>query len=121
MGLTPPRGLCDWHETRNLVYYHDMRDGGSRDAALAAVRSAFAHERSPTMAQLAAAAGLSLRQLYRLFESRAKLFRELEREPPPGARERILEAAFELLGQSGLADLSMDALAGRADVSRATL
>ena len=73
------------------------------------------------MAQLAAAAGISIRQLYRLFDNRENLLRELERESTPGSRERILEAAFELLGQSGLADLSMDELASHADVSRATL
>jgi AcrR family transcriptional regulator len=85
------------------------------------MRAAFERERSPTMTQLAAAAGISMRQLYRHFDNRENLLRELEREPPPGARERILEAAFELLGQSGLADLPMDELAVRADVSRATL
>ena len=88
---------------------------------LAAARAAFARERTPTMADLASAAGLSMRQLYRLFGSRERLLRELDQEPLPDARARILEAAFELLGQSGLADLSMDELAARADVSRATL
>jgi AcrR family transcriptional regulator len=73
------------------------------------------------MAGLAASTGVSLRQLYRLFGSRQALLRELEREPPPGARERILEAALDLLARSSLADLSMDELAERADVSRATL
>ncbi len=73
------------------------------------------------MLEIAAAAGVSLRQLYRLFGSRDNLLRALDRDLPPGARERVLEAAFELLGQSGLADLSMDDLAARADVSRATL
>ena len=110
-----------WHETRHLVYYRDMPTAQSRDAVLTAVRGAFERERSPTMTQLAAAAGVSMRQLYRLFESRENLLRELDRESPPGARERVLEAAFELLGQSGLADLSVDELAARANVSRATL
>jgi AcrR family transcriptional regulator len=73
------------------------------------------------MADIAAAAGVSMRQLYRLFGSRDNLLRELDREPAAGARERILEAALELLGQVGLAELSMDGLAARADVSRATL
>jgi AcrR family transcriptional regulator len=73
------------------------------------------------MVEFADAAGISLRQLYRLFGSRDNLLRALHQELPPGARERVLEAAFELLGQSGLADLSMDQLAARADVSRATL
>ena len=62
-----------------------------------------------------------MRQLYRLFGSRDNLLHQLDQDLPPGARERILEAAFELLGQSGLADLSMDELATRADVSRANL
>jgi AcrR family transcriptional regulator len=73
------------------------------------------------MLELAAAADVSMRQLYRLFGSRENLLRELDQEPPPGARERILEAALELLGDSGLADLPMDELAARAAVSRATL
>lgn len=47
--------------------------------------------------------------------------RALDQHLPAAARERILAAAFELLGQSGLADLSMDGLAVRANVSRATL
>ncbi len=73
------------------------------------------------MAELAATTGVSLRQLYRLFGSRAALLKEVDREPPPGARERILESALDLLGRSSLADLSMDELAARADVSRATV
>jgi AcrR family transcriptional regulator len=73
------------------------------------------------MVELAAAAGLSMRQLYRRFGSRENLLRELDQDVPAGSRERILDAAFELLGKSGLADLSMDELADRADVSRATL
>jgi AcrR family transcriptional regulator len=88
---------------------------------LDSARAAFAGDQSLTMSQLASAAGVSLRQLYRLFASRDALLKELDREPPPGARERILEAALELLGRSSLADLSMDELAAAADVSRATL
>ena len=85
------------------------------------VRQALDQDRSPSMVELAAAAGISMRQLYRLFGSRDNLLRELDQELPPGARERILEAALDLLGESGLADLPMDELAARADVSRATL
>jgi AcrR family transcriptional regulator len=95
--------------------------GQSREQLLDAARAAFERESSPTMAQLAAATGLSMRQLYRLFGSRDNLLRELEREPTPDARERILEAALEMLGEVGLAELSMDELAERASVSRATL
>ena len=93
----------------------------SRDAVLTRARRAFEDGRSPTMVEIAAAAGVSMRHLYRLFGSRDNLLRALDQDLPPGARERVLEAAFELLGQSGLADLSMDDLAVRADVSRATL
>jgi AcrR family transcriptional regulator len=73
------------------------------------------------MVELAAAAGISMRQLYRLFGSRENLLRELNQGLPQGARGRILEAALQLLGESELADLPMDELAARADVSRATL
>jgi AcrR family transcriptional regulator len=93
----------------------------SRDQILVAARTAFANEKTPSMADIAAATGTSLRRLYRFFGSRENLLRELDQEPPPGARERILEAALELLGESGLTDLPMDELAARAEVSRATL
>ena len=93
----------------------------SRDTVLLGARQAFEGGRSPSMVEIAAAAGVSMRQLYRLFGSRDSLLRALDRDLPPGARERVLEAAFNLLGQSGLADLSMDDVAVRADVSRATL
>jgi AcrR family transcriptional regulator len=88
---------------------------------LAGARRALERHSSPSMLELAAAAGVSMRKLYRLFGSRDNLLRELDQELPSGARERIIEAAFELLGRSGLADLSMDEVAARADVSRATL
>jgi len=93
----------------------------SSDDVLARARRAFDGNPSPTMAELAAAAGLSMRQLYRRFGSRDNLLRELDQDVPPGTRERVLDAAFELLGESGLADLSMDELPARAGVSRATL
>jgi len=73
------------------------------------------------MAELATAARVSLRQLYRHFGSRAALLHALDLEPAPHARERILAAALTLLGHVSLAELSMDDLAARADVSRATL
>ena len=73
------------------------------------------------MEELATAAGVSLRTLYRLFGSREELLRELEWEAPPSSRARVLETALELVGRHGLAELSMDDLASRAEVSRATL
>jgi AcrR family transcriptional regulator len=93
----------------------------SRAAVLEAAKAALDGERSPTMVELASAAGLSMRQLYRLFGSRDNLLRELERGPGPDARERMLEAALDMLGRVGLAELSMDELAARANISRATL
>jgi AcrR family transcriptional regulator len=110
-----------WNKTRHLVYYQHVTRTPSRQVVLERARRTLEHDRSPTMAELAAAAGISMRQLYRLFGSRENLLRELEQELPPGARKRILEAALALLGESGLADLPMDELASRADVSRATL
>ncbi len=93
----------------------------SRQEILEAVRPLSAEDRQPTMEQLAAAAGVSVRTLYRLFGSRSALLHELGLSPPPGARELILDAALEMVGREGLAELSMDELAQTAGVSRATL
>lgn len=73
------------------------------------------------MQQLAAAAGVGVRTLYRHFGSRDELLAHAGCAPPQATRERVLDSALELLGRSGLAGLSMDELAVRADVSRATL
>ena len=73
------------------------------------------------MDELATAAGVATRTLYRLFGSRHALLREAGCAPAPTAREQILEVALELVGRHGLAELSMDELAAAAGVSRATL
>jgi TetR/AcrR family transcriptional regulator, mexJK operon transcriptional repressor len=88
---------------------------------LAAARKACSGGRQPTMAELAAAAGVSLRTLYRLFGSRQALLRAVDSEPPATARDRITAAALELVGRHGLADFSMDDVALAAGMSRATL
>jgi AcrR family transcriptional regulator len=75
----------------------------------------------PTVAQFAEAAGVSRASFYRAFESRSALLQALAVQPEPGARERILEAALVMVGAHGLSALSMDDLATRAGVSRATL
>jgi AcrR family transcriptional regulator len=98
-----------------------MATAVSREAVVEAARRAAANGRQPTMEEIAAAAGVSLRTLYRLFGSRQALLGEVDWEPPPSARERILEAALELVGRHGLAELSMDELAADAGVSRGTL
>lgn len=68
-----------------------------------------------------AAAGISRATFYRLFESRDALLRELKVPPRPSSRDRVLAAAMQAIGQSGLAALNMDELVAAADVSRANL
>ncbi len=73
------------------------------------------------MEQLAHAAGVSKSSFYRAFGSREALLAALEVSPEPGAADRVLDAALAMVGARGLATLSMDELAERAQVSRATL
>ena len=73
------------------------------------------------MDEFAAAAGVAVRTLYRLFGSRQALLREAGCAAEPSARQRILDAALDQVGRQGLAELSMDELAAAAGVSRATL
>lgn len=74
-----------------------------------------------SMAELAAAAGVSRATLFRLFGSHQNLLQALGVGPPPMVRSRLLDTALDLVGRHGLAELSMDELAARAGVSRATL
>ena len=93
----------------------------SRDDILAAARGVCAHGRQPTMDEFAAAAGVGVRTLYRLFGSRQTLLLAAGCVPEPSTRQRILETALEQVGRRGLAELSMEDLAAAAGVSRATL
>jgi AcrR family transcriptional regulator len=93
----------------------------TRERILGKARGLLARGGNPTVAELAAAAGVSRASFYRAFESREALLEALDVEPEPGARERILEAALKLVGAQGLTALSMDDLALEAEVSRATL
>jgi AcrR family transcriptional regulator len=74
-----------------------------------------------SMDELAVRAGVSRATLYRLFGNQQQLLHELGLQRPPILRDRILDTALELVGRHGLAELSMDELATRAGVSRATL
>ncbi len=93
----------------------------TRDRILRKAAGVLAVGEKPTVAQFAGAAGVSRASFYRAFGSRGALLEALAVEPEPGASERILEAAIALVGEHGLAGLSMDDLATRAGVSRATL
>jgi AcrR family transcriptional regulator len=70
---------------------------------------------------IAIAAGVSRTSFYRAFPSRAQLMHALDVQPEPDTRERVLDASIRLLHTQTLNDLSMDALATEAGVSRANL
>lgn len=92
-----------------------------RDRILSQARVVLAMGGRPTVADFAHAAGVSRTSFYRAFRSKNELLDALDRAPEPAARERVLQTAVEMIGTRGLAALSMDELADRADVSRATL
>ncbi|HEV3100890.1 MAG TPA: helix-turn-helix domain-containing protein, partial [Candidatus Dormibacteraeota bacterium] len=94
---------------------------GTRERILDGARGLLAEGDTPTVGQVAAAAGVSRASFYRAFGSRRALLAALRVAPEPGAAERILEAAVTMVGAAGLSGLSMDELAVRAGVSRATL
>lgn len=98
-----------------------MASPQSRRKVISVAERLFSRDGEATMEEVAAAAKISLRTLYRLFASRDELLKSIDWEPPPSARERLLEEAFELLGKQSLAQMSMDELADAAEVSRATL
>jgi len=83
--------------------------------------SVLARHPKATVTELASAAGVSRASFYRHFPSREALLQALEVTPEPGARKRIVTAAVQLVGDAGVRALSMDDLADRAGVSRATL
>jgi len=78
-------------------------------------------DRQASVEQIAAAAGVSRTTFYRAFPSRAQLLHALEVQPEPDTRQRVLDASIRMLRTQTLKDLSMDALAADAGVSRANL
>ncbi|HAW10938.1 MAG: helix-turn-helix domain-containing protein [Candidatus Dormibacteria bacterium] len=97
------------------------RRQAARARILVAARRSLSSGGLPPFAELAREAGVSRATLYRCIPSRGELFRLLEVEPDPSARDRVLEEAVTLFGQRGLAALSMEELAARAGISRASL
>jgi AcrR family transcriptional regulator len=93
----------------------------SKQKVISAAKRVLSRDEDSTMEDLAAAAGVSLRTLYRLFANRDELLSAIDREPRVSARQRLIDHALQLLGTQSLAQLSMDALADAAEVSRATL
>lgn len=93
----------------------------TRERIISEARGLLAEGEIPTVGRIAAAAGVSRASFYRTFSSRDDLLDALEVQAEPAARERILESAMTMIGAGGLTFLSMDELAARAGVSRATL
>lgn len=75
----------------------------------------------PSVGGISQASGISRTTFYRVFPSLGALFRELELDPEPDTRARVIETALRLLQTRSLTDLSMDELAVEARVSRANL
>jgi AcrR family transcriptional regulator len=86
-----------------------------------AAHAHLAEDPKAPITRIASQAGVSRATLYRHFGSRRGLLAAVDVEPPAPARERILEAASELIGQRGIQALSMEELATAAGVSRATV
>jgi AcrR family transcriptional regulator len=93
----------------------------TRERILTQARGLLAEGEIPTVGRIAAAAGVSRTSFYRAFDSREELLAALDVQPEPATRERIIEAALDMVGEGGLTALSMDDLAARSGVSRATL
>jgi AcrR family transcriptional regulator len=93
----------------------------TRERILGQARGLLREGGKATVGQIALAAGVSRTSFYRAFDSRDALLEALDVAPEPGARQRLLDAALQMVGAHGLSALSMDELADRAQVSRATL
>jgi AcrR family transcriptional regulator len=93
----------------------------TRSRLLEAAGRVFASDSGASMAEVAAAAGVSRATVHRHFRTRVDLLAALELEPDPDSRARVLAAAGKLVTRDGLAALFMDELAALAGVSRATV
>ncbi|HXM56214.1 MAG TPA: helix-turn-helix domain-containing protein [Candidatus Dormibacteraeota bacterium] len=93
----------------------------SREAVLQAARVLLGRDRAASVHDVASAAGVSRATVYRLFGSRHGLLEALDLPPDPDTRQRVLDAALELVDRDGLGRLSMEEVAAAAGVSRASL
>src|SRR5688500_18578104 len=93
-----------------------------RGAVVAAAAKVLSRDENSSMEDVAAAAGVSVRTLFRWFGSREELLGTLHLETTPVLQQqRILAAAFDLFRRGSLAEMSMEDDARAAGVSRATL
>jgi AcrR family transcriptional regulator len=92
-----------------------------RERILSEATRLLSRDRQASVHEIAAAAGVSRTTFYRSFPSRAQLLHALEVQPEPDTRQRVLDASIRMLRTQTLNDLSMDALASEAGVSRANL
>jgi AcrR family transcriptional regulator len=93
----------------------------TREGVLDRIKTAFGDSAAPSMDDMAAVAGVSRAALYGLFGSRAALLEALGAEVPPSVADRILATAGEVVAERGFAGLSLDEVAQRSGVSRATV
>jgi AcrR family transcriptional regulator len=94
---------------------------GADENIVAAAERLIGRGMDPTVAAVTRAAGVSRSTFYRAFGSHRALLDRLDLKPDPAARERILDAAVELIGAHGLTDVSMEQIAARAQLSRASV
>lgn len=93
----------------------------SREDLEEAARRMLAHGERPTPEALAQAAGVSRSTYFRLVGSHRDFLSSLGWDDGASARERILQAALEMIDEMGVSALGMDLVATRAGTSRATL
>jgi AcrR family transcriptional regulator len=92
-----------------------------RRQVTASARSLLRRDPHVPIATIARQAGVSRATFYRHFGSRQALLRAVELDPPISARDRVLAAGAELVSPGGLSSFTMDQLAQKSGVSRATL
>jgi AcrR family transcriptional regulator len=92
-----------------------------RRQVVAAAQTLLTRDARTPVDTIAREAGVSRATVYRHFGSRSALLEAIRLEPPIPARQRVLEAAADLIGRGGLHAFSMEQLASAAGVSRATV